>query len=1250
METRNIYLYWINKEYKLISILRNLIYLHSTNGIGYKIHLLTDKNISDYIQDIPDYFSNLCPAHQADFVRINVICDYGGIWLDSDTLVVDSLDSLFDYIETKNGFFIKQNNNIFINGIFGSRSNTPLMIEWKKQMRILLDIKLDKIGWCDIGNDMLQDIYNKNSHLYDNYNIFNGLDNLYPVNWNNCVTEFIDKPYDNYKEIIREYQPLIVLVNSVYKKLEDKTVMEILEGNMPLNYFINKSFENKGIYKNNLYTNQIIYNYGKDDYISKSIIRFKCWEPNISNIFDNIITNNINQQSIILDIGCNIGYYSILSARHTSISKIYSIDGNINNINILKMSCLINEINNIQPINICVSDKVGEFYSQSNSELVKKCGNIGGLSFIKSSQNIIESSEDIISTTIDEIIKINNIIDIIIMKIDIEGGELNALKGTMNTLKTNIIKNIIIEISPKFNNDSIEILQILKDNNYNIFNIPHLETGVYNNDNNYINNICKFPIIDIHNFVKNVGEQTNVLAVKKVNIDKYNKIVIYTDWIESYLTKEPFVFVKNLEMFGWKIIKLSNIDIKNIKNTKCIVLCVTYDDFDISLINSDNVQIIYKIDDIYPYKEIRNKCIQNADIIISPYQYLFNTKEINNMYNNINLHNTFYIPYSAIDDFFQDIKLNNNPINKIFVSGAVSDLYPLRSFICNNIAFKDYIEILTHPSYNNYQHNIVNKLYYTKLNEYLCCFVDTLLYNYILLKVFEICSVGCLLLVEDTIENELNNLGFYDNINCILCNKNNLENKIKWILNAENRHSVDNIRKNGMELVRKNHTTKKRSETFDIIVNNKYIKNNNYMVKFNNNIYFTPDKIQVDYINSGRAEPYSGDITIVNDYINKTKRNNTYLDIGVNIGTHSIVYSKIFNKVLSFEADKYNYNQSKENLMINNIVNVDLFNNALGCVHGFVKTVQHNNQSRGCINTVLTNNETDTEQITLDSLNLNNIDFIKIDVEGNELNVIKGATDTIIRNRPIIQFEYNNLAKNLCNVEYTDIELYLNSIGYIFDKQFAENYYYIPNPTNYKSIFENIYEYKIWNNSNPNIPLSGPGSSLENTKEYSNLLNKFIYDNKCKSVLDLGCGDLTWIPKTEFFNDNDIKYTGVDIVESLITSHLIKFPEKHFLCKDITSYNYFNKVDIIIIRDVIFHLKNNDILSIFDNIKNKFQFIIITSCNNHVNTDNFNKWHFTEKNILIKPFNKLENFLIKIEEPVFNRNAFIYSHDSFYNL
>jgi hypothetical protein len=244
MENRNVYLYWVGNSYKLISILRNLIYLHSTSGKGYNVILITDENVKDYIKDIPEYFTKLCPSHQADFVRVNVICDYGGIWLDSDTIVMESLDSLFEIIEKKNGFFIKQNNDILCNGVFGSKPNTQLMIRWKTLMLKILDEKKGKINWTEIGNYMLKNIYDEDPILYDHYNIFNGLDNLYPVNHNGCINEYIIKPYDNYKKIIREYQPIVVLVNSVYRSLETKTEKEILDGNMPINYFINKSFEN----------------------------------------------------------------------------------------------------------------------------------------------------------------------------------------------------------------------------------------------------------------------------------------------------------------------------------------------------------------------------------------------------------------------------------------------------------------------------------------------------------------------------------------------------------------------------------------------------------------------------------------------------------------------------------------------------------------------------------------------------------------------------------------------------------------------------------------------------------------------------------------------------------------------------------------------------------------------------------------------------------------------------------------------
>ena len=43
---------------------------------------------------------------QVDYMRILLIYKYGGIWLDSDTIVLTSLKELFDILQEQDGFFI----------------------------------------------------------------------------------------------------------------------------------------------------------------------------------------------------------------------------------------------------------------------------------------------------------------------------------------------------------------------------------------------------------------------------------------------------------------------------------------------------------------------------------------------------------------------------------------------------------------------------------------------------------------------------------------------------------------------------------------------------------------------------------------------------------------------------------------------------------------------------------------------------------------------------------------------------------------------------------------------------------------------------------------------------------------------------------------------------------------------------------------------------------------------------------------
>ena len=240
---RNVFLYWVGKEYKVIKRLRKLIYMHSMFGTAYTVHLLDDKTVRNYIPDLPPSFSEMKPAHQADYVRVYTVCKYGGIWLDADTIVMESLDPLFRLLEESDGFFIRQNNEGLCNGVFGSRAGTPVMKAWLAAIDERLAAK-GKLEFTELGAAFLNKRLKESPEDFRDYTLFNGLDNMYPANWDKCLEEYVEKPYENYKTLIRPFQPLVVLVNSVYTELESKSDKELDETQIPLNYFLRKSYSN----------------------------------------------------------------------------------------------------------------------------------------------------------------------------------------------------------------------------------------------------------------------------------------------------------------------------------------------------------------------------------------------------------------------------------------------------------------------------------------------------------------------------------------------------------------------------------------------------------------------------------------------------------------------------------------------------------------------------------------------------------------------------------------------------------------------------------------------------------------------------------------------------------------------------------------------------------------------------------------------------------------------------------------------
>lgn len=233
--------------------------------------------------------------------------------------------------------------------------------------------------------------------------------------------------------------------------------------------------------------------------------------------------------------------------------------------------------------------------------------------------------------------------------------------------------------------------------------------------------------------------------------------------------------------------------------------------------------------------------INNIDIILctSGFEYNRWNMPINKK--------TFFFPHSAawIIDF------NHNPINKILISGRVSNIYQDRLFMYELSKTNKNLEILKCNFKYSIDTNNPNNLnllfgknFYNQLNKYICCFVDTAR-DYMLAKIFEICATGSLLLtMNENIKDIFSDLGFIDNHNYISCNRENIIQKIDFITNPNNIHIINNIRKNGYELVKSNHTFINRYNMLLDILNNNNTNyfNSHYTLKtsnFNTTYYYS---------------------------------------------------------------------------------------------------------------------------------------------------------------------------------------------------------------------------------------------------------------------------------------------------------------------------------------------------------------------------------------------------------------------------
>ena len=164
-----------------------------------------------------------------------------------------------------------------------------------------------------------------------------------------------------------------------------------------------------------------------------------------------------------------------------------------------------------------------------------------------------------------------------------------------------------------------------------------------------------------------------------------------------------------------------------------------------------------------------------------------------------------------------------------------------------------------------------------------------------------------------------------------------------------------------------------------------------------------------------------GELALYRKVLKNLYKDPLMLDIGSNNGSHSLYLSSYCNKIFSFEPDKRIYKLLIKNLQLNRIQNIETFNLAISDSNKknqIFYPANDFNLGTGSLNK--DHNLNNKKEIFVSTVKgdqickkVSKVDFIKIDVEGHELNVLEGLRKTIEEFSPTIAIEISNKSLNL---------------------------------------------------------------------------------------------------------------------------------------------------------------------------------------------------------------------------------------------
>jgi FkbM family methyltransferase len=166
---------------------------------------------------------------------------------------------------------------------------------------------------------------------------------------------------------------------------------------------------------------------------------------------------------VVVDVGANIGWYSMIAARRTGPEgRVFSFEISEPEADRLRASARLNDFSQVEVVFNALSDHTGEIGITATRD--------AGMTAIAATQN--EQATMVAVTTLDAFCADRCIDRVDFIKCDIEGAEVAFLRGAQSVL-SRCRPVMLIEINPsalaKFGNNPAELLSILRSHDYALF-------------------------------------------------------------------------------------------------------------------------------------------------------------------------------------------------------------------------------------------------------------------------------------------------------------------------------------------------------------------------------------------------------------------------------------------------------------------------------------------------------------------------------------------------------------------------------------------------------------------------------------------------------------------------------------------------------------------------------------------------------------------------------------------------------------